>query len=158
MWTDIKKEYPVIKDSDWNLIGPKDHKDDANFVRTRGAHVSVLAKNQAGLKELYKLISKSHTEEFYGSPRILKSTLAEMRDKNHDILLGSGCVNGEVFESARTDTVEKLREHIRFYDYIEIQPLAVYKHLLQNDSLTEQELKDVILFNLKVAKEEGKWS
>ncbi|MCL8211245.1 DNA polymerase III PolC-type [Mesoplasma sp. JKS002658] len=155
MWAEIKKQYPIVKDEDWNLIRPVDHHNDANFTRARGVHVNVLAKNQEGLKELYKLISLSHTQEYFTSPKVLKSTLDKFHAQNN-LLFGSGCVNGAVFESARTDTEAKLREQINYYDYIEIQPLSVYKHLIQNGALDEAELKAVIKLIIQTAKEENK--
>jgi DNA polymerase-3 subunit alpha (Gram-positive type) len=108
-------------------------------VKNRGNHVTVLAKNQEGIKDLYKLISKSHTKDFFGSPKILKSDLKAAHDKGN-LLLGSGCVNGEIFDSARTDLIDNIEAQMQFYDFIEIQPLSVYKHLIQNNSLTDEEL------------------
>jgi DNA polymerase-3 subunit alpha (Gram-positive type) len=117
----------------------QDPKIDANYVKNRGSHVTVLVKNQAGLKELYKLITQSHTKDYFGSPKILKSELVKAKASGN-LLFGSGCVNGEVFDQARTNLISHLEKTISFYDFIEIQPLAVYKHLLQNDTLTEEEL------------------
>jgi len=155
MWTEIKKQYDVFKDTDWELIRPADKKQDANFVKNRGNHVTVLAKNQEGIKDLYKLISKSHTKDFFGSPKILKSDLKAAHDKGN-LLLGSGCVNGEIFDSARTDLIDNIEAQMQFYDFIEIQPLSVYKHLIQNNSLTDEELIWTIQLILDLAKKNHK--
>ncbi|AUB31841.1 PolC-type DNA polymerase III [Spiroplasma floricola] len=154
MWSEAKKITPIDVDSDWNKFN-KNKFENENFRRSRGFHVNVLAKNQDGLKDLYKLISYSHTENFLGSPKIFQSKLLEMREKNN-ILIGSGCVNGIVFEYARTGTFKMLEEAINLFDYIEIQPLSVYKKLLQTDDLTMDCLKKVILKIIEVSKKLNK--
>ena len=53
-------------------------------------------------------------------------------------------IHGEIFEICRTGTDRQLTEAIKFYDYVEVQPLTVYKNLLQNDSLDEQQLQTII--------------
>ncbi len=140
MWSDAKKMKPVDIDSDWNNFEPENRFENRNFTRTRGFHINVLAKNQTGLKTLYKMISVSHTKEFMGSPKIFQNTVNEFRHDNN-ILIGSSCVNGWIFEMARTGTIEMLRNAIAFFDYIEVQPLSVYKHLIQKGDLTPEQLK-----------------
>ncbi|WP_339030464.1 PolC-type DNA polymerase III [Spiroplasma endosymbiont of Cantharis nigra] len=154
MWTEAKKITPIDIDSDWNKFN-KDKYENENFRRTRGYHINVLAKNQKGLKDLYKLISHSHTESFLGSPKVFQSKILEVRNGNN-ILIGSGCVNGLVFENARTGTFEMLENAIQFFDYIEIQPLSVYKKLIQTEDLTKEELKNIILKIIEVAKKLNK--
>ncbi|WP_338984554.1 PolC-type DNA polymerase III [Spiroplasma endosymbiont of Diplazon laetatorius] len=150
MWSEAKKIIPIDVDSDWNKFN-KDKFENENFRRSRGFHVNVLAKNQEGLKDLYKLISYSHTENFLGSPKIFQSKLLEIKEKGN-ILIGSGCVNGMVFEYARTGTFEMLEDAIKLFDYIELQPLSVYKKLIQTEDLTMEELKTLILKIIEIAK------
>jgi len=155
MWTDIKKTHPIILDSDWELIRLENKKSDANYTKNRGHHATVLVKNQKGLKELYKLITKSHTENFFGSPKILKSELQNVQ-ANGNLLVGSGCINGEIFDLARTGLISNLEKKLLEYDFIEIQPLSVYKHLLQNDSLNEEELVWTINLIIELAQKHNK--
>ena len=60
-------------------------------------------------------------------------------------MIGSGCYNCEVFDAARTKSEEELINVINFYDYVEVQPLEVYDHLLQTkDFANKYELSNHI--------------
>ncbi|SYV96174.1 DNA polymerase III polC-type, partial [Mycoplasma putrefaciens] len=126
-----------------------------NYHKNKGYHVNILVKNQKGLKELYKLVSKSHTQSFLSAPKLFKDELMQIK-KNNNLLFSSSCVNGEIFELARTGTFDSLAQAIQFYDYIEIQPISVYKHLLQNDSLDLEQLKTILKLIISIAKQQNK--
>lgn len=53
------------------------------FKRARPQHMTILAKNQAGLKNMYRLVSIANTKYFYRIPRTPKSDLTD----NHEGLL-----------------------------------------------------------------------
>ncbi|QBQ07907.1 DNA polymerase III subunit alpha (PolC) [Spiroplasma gladiatoris] len=154
MWSGAKKYHTIDLDSDWNKFKNDKYKNE-NSYRSRGYHINVLAKNQAGIKDLYKIISLSHTKSFLNSPKIFKSELLKFKD-NNNILIGSGCVNGQVFENARTGTFKMLRNSIKELDYIEIQPLSVYTKLIQTGDLNYDQLKTILKKIIKIAKEENK--
>ncbi|MFA6624559.1 MAG: PolC-type DNA polymerase III [Bacilli bacterium] len=119
-------------------------------------HTVGLVKNMAGLKDLYKIISESHINHMSSNniPLVPKSYLATMRD---NLLLGSACLNGEVFEKAMTKSEEDLKEEIAFYDYIEVQPPENYIYLVNNGTLHDQEEVTKILTDLiHTAKDMGK--
>nr|WP_237243881.1 exonuclease domain-containing protein [Spiroplasma clarkii] len=155
IWSEARQIQPVDLDTDWNKFIKSDKLTDENHSRVRGYHLQVLAKNQDGLKDLFKIISFSHTKNFLNSPKIFKSELTRL-NQNKNLLLGSGCLNGEVFENVRTGTKAMLHNTIRALDYIEVQPLAVYKKLLQTGDLTETQLKQFIKTIIQVAVEENK--
>ncbi len=116
-------------------------------------HFNLIAQNQIGLKNLFKIVSYANTTYYYKTPRILRSKLQELRE---GILIGSGCVNGEIFDLARSKSDEELTNIMKFYDYIEVQPIEVYDHLLQmGDFPNRQELIDHIRKIVRVAKEAG---
>lgn len=148
---ELKLSKPIVYDHDFIKLVPLDDKENINLLRSRGMHVNVLAKNQQGLKDIFKLVSISHTDNFFNSPKIFKEKLQEFKTKNN-ILVGAGCVNSEVFEIARIGTDEKLEQIIQFYDYIEIQPLSVYKNLINDNQLEEHELLQVINRIIDLAK------
>ncbi|NLC96059.1 MAG: PolC-type DNA polymerase III [Erysipelotrichaceae bacterium] len=127
--------------------------DENAFTKNRAHHVVVLAKNQRGIKDLYELVSTSNTdslavfgkggEEFLSEPRIIKETLDNKRE---NILIGSACLNGEVFEYASNKDQESLEEIMGFYDYIEIQPLDNYSNLISNNAIRDKKrLQEIIL-------------
>ncbi|MFT4413600.1 PolC-type DNA polymerase III [Fredinandcohnia humi] len=112
------------------------------FKRSRPYHITLLAQNDVGLKNLFKLISISHLHYFYRVPRIPRSQLIKHRE---GILVGSACDKGEVFEGMMQKSPEEVESIAQFYDYLEIQPPANYKHLLELELVqNERELKDII--------------
>ena len=82
--------------------------------------IDILAKNQKGLKNLYKIISLASTVYFSRNARIPQDELIKYHE---GLLFGTSGINSRVFEIAATRNEEELREELRFYDYVEIQPL-----------------------------------
>ncbi|MFK2825031.1 PolC-type DNA polymerase III [Bacillus sp. B190/17] len=112
------------------------------YKRARPFHCTILAKNETGLKNLFKLISISHIDYFYRVPRIPRSVLQKHRE---GLILGSGCDKGEVFESMMQKGIEQAEKAAGFYDYLEVHPKEVYAHLLELELVRdEQALEDII--------------
>ncbi|MDV3143943.1 MAG: PHP domain-containing protein, partial [Candidatus Phytoplasma australasiaticum] len=86
------------------------------------------AKNQEGYSNLSSILSHYLTNGLYKKkPRIYKKYLEKNRS---NILIGSGCCEGDVFISALNENKESLKKKISFYDYIEVQPPSAYKHII----------------------------
>ncbi|MFA5602135.1 MAG: PolC-type DNA polymerase III [Bacilli bacterium] len=114
-----------------------------------GYHIVLLVQNNKGLRNLFKLVSYANTKYFYKNARILKSEIEKRRE---GLLIGSACANGEIFNEARSKSDEELINIMSFYDYIEVQPLEVYNHLIQSgDFENEDELKANIEKIIRVA-------
>lgn len=125
-----------------------------DFKRQRPFHATILVKNETGLKNLYRLISLSYLQYFHRTPRIPKGELERHRE---GLLLGSACEEGEIFEIAMQKSEEELADAVRFYDYIEIQPLSHYRYLIEEELIAnEAHLKEIIKKLVRVAKQEGK--
>ncbi len=99
-----------------------------DISRLRPFHLNILVKNETGLKNLYKLISKSHLQYYHRIPRIPRSELMKHRD---GLIFGTACDSGELFDAMLNKTPEVIEELAKFYDYIEIQPLPHYEHLVK---------------------------
>ncbi len=120
----------------------------------RSHHINLLVKNKAGLKNLFKLISLANTTYLYKTPRILRSVIEENRE---GLLIGSGCYEGEVFNEAKSKSDDELSNIIRFYDYVEVQPIECYDHLIQTgDFGTKAEVAANIEKVVRVTEEAGK--
>ncbi len=120
-------------------------------------HATFLAKNRVGLKNLFKIISIANTKYLYKNeqPKIPRNEILNLRE---GLLIGSGCINGEVFEKAKGLEDEELVNMMSFYDYIEVQPVSAFSHLIgpearfKTTTQAEEYLKRII----RVAKEAGK--
>ncbi len=114
--------------------------------RLRSYHVTILAKDQQGLEDLYRLVSSSHLEYFHKTPRIPKSLLLE---KRRGLLIGSACEAGELYRgilSGKSDN--ELEEIASFYDYLEIQPVGNNLFMVESGKLSD--VGDIQRANKKV--------
>ena len=92
-------------------------------------HATLLAQNREGLKNLFKIVSIANTKYLYKNeqPKIPRKEIQNLRK---GLLIGSGCINGEIFEAALTKDDEELVNMMNFYDYIEVQPISACMHLV----------------------------
>ncbi len=112
-------------------------------------HIVLLAKNQTGLRNLYKLVSISYLDYFYRKPKISRTKLIEHRD---GLLLGTACEAGELYQAVikQKDKCE-IEKIASFYDYLEIQPLKNNEFLIKDGRVKSiEELKNInrFIFNL----------
>src|SRR5690625_1397354 len=121
------------------------------YQNSRPHHCILLAQNEQGLKNLYKLVSYSHINYFYRVPRIPRSLLESLRD---GLLVGSACNEGEVFEALLQKSVDEAIEIANFYDYLEVQPPENYSYLIENEIVqNEAQILDIIRKIVELGKE-----
>ncbi|SEM20735.1 DNA polymerase-3 subunit alpha [Paenisporosarcina quisquiliarum] len=140
------EEHKIVYHDDFNKhIGQGD-----SYKRARPTHCTILAKNEIGLKNLFKLVSLAHTTTFYRVPRLKRSVLQKHRE---GLIIGSGCDKGEVFEGLMQKPLEQVEEIAQFYDYLEIHPKEVYAHLIEAELVRDEwNLEDIIRKMIKLGK------
>ena len=107
-------------------------------------HIILLAKNDLGRVNLYRLVSESHLTYFNRKPRIPRSLLMENRE---GLIVGSACEAGELFQAILQGADEmRIAELCHFYDYLEIQPIGNNRFMLKKSGLgvnSDQDLMDL---------------
>ena len=100
-------------------------------------HIILLVKNQEGLANLYRLVSRAHLDYFYRKPRLPRHLLQEHRA---GLLLGTACEAGELIRGylAGADAA-RLEEIAAFYDFLEIQPLANNDFLIRRGEVADRQ-------------------
>ncbi|WDF83739.1 PolC-type DNA polymerase III [Lacticaseibacillus pabuli] len=124
------------------------------YKNARPVHATVIATTQAGLKNLFKLVSESMIKYFYRVPRVPRSRLDHYRE---GLIVGSACERGEVFTAVMQKGVDQGRELAKYYDYLEVQPLANYSQLLDSQLISgPAHLKDIIGKIVQIGEDIGK--
>lgn len=114
-------------------------------------HIIILAKNQTGRINLYRLVSESHLTYFYKRPLIPKSLIMKYRE---GLILGSACEAGELFRAILDgQNEEQIACIVDFYDYLEIQPIGNNRFMIESERYRDiNSEEDLIALNKRVVK------
>ena len=89
-------------------------------------HMTVLAKNETGYKNLIKLVTRSHLEGFYYKPRVDRDLLEE---RHEGLVVLSGCPSGEVPRLIAQGRMDEAKASALWYkDLFEDYYLEVMHH------------------------------
>ena len=113
-------------------------------------HAILLATNDLGRINLYRLVSCSHLKYNNRRPLIPKSEFVRHRE---GLLLGSACEAGELYQAVlnhRSD--QEIARLVNFYDYLEIQPIGNNAFMLRSDKTDVETIEDLQEINRKIVK------
>ena len=129
--------------------------DNVDPKKLRSNHMTVLVKDQAGLKNLYKLVSMGYLNYYSKHPRIPKTVLEQYRE---GLVIGSACSDGLLYKAILDGkTQSELLEICDFFDYLEIMPLCNNGYLLDNGSVADEEgLREINRKIIELGEKSGK--
>ena len=143
----LKKQHGMETLDDLNAFNQAE---DSAIMKMPTYHVIILAKNDLGRVNLYRLVSWSHVRFFSRRPRIPKSLLNQYRE---GLIIGSACEAGELYQAIlRGGTDAELQRLVRFYDYLEIQPLGNDMFMLRDEKSTVKTVEDLKEINRKIVR------
>ncbi len=111
-------------------------------------HTILIAKNDVGRVNLYRLVSWSHIDYYNRRPRVPKSVLQKYRD---GLIIGSACEAGELYRALLRGASEPdLKKLVDFYDYLEIQPLGNNMFMTREGYEDRKTVEDLMDYNKKI--------
>lgn len=123
-------------------LAPRTRFDKEANIDDKITHLTVIAKNQEGYKNLLKLVSLSFIEGFYYKPRIDKELLYKY---SNGLIVLSGCLAGEIPQLILMEELTQVKKAVEFYKEIFKED---FYFEIQNHGLNEQQIVNYELIKL----------
>lgn len=122
---------------------------DEKIKKLPSFHVILLAQNETGRVNLYRLVSMSHLKYYHNRPRIPKTVLSQYRE---GIIVGSACEQGELYQAILNEKgEERIAKIAQYYDYLEIQPNGNNRFMVREEEYENiKSDDDLIAINKKI--------
>ena len=152
------KDIQILYGCEGYLVDDAPGMSEEDIKKASSYHIILLAQNDTGRVNLYRLVSESHLKYFNRRPRIPRSLLQECRE---GLILGSACEAGELYRALlRGAGEEELKDIVNFYDYLEVQPLGNNAYLTRTGrdgkTYTEEDLKGFVRRILELGEQYAK--
>lgn len=108
---------------------------------TRGNFVLAYAKNQTGIRDIYELVSLSHSQEFFGRPTLKDSDLKKFSE---NIIIANSPIESDVINAAISKTDDELLEVLSFYDFITVCPPDGLQHEISAGNILVSNIQKAI--------------
>ena len=137
LWIELMKKF---MNDGINLISELNDfiQNESLYTSMIGSFVLVYAKNQSGIRDLYELVSKSHSTFLYGRPTI---NIDEIKNFSNNLLIANAPIDSDIFNAALSKTDELLKEEILKYDFITISPPSGFYHEIYAENISEKNVQ-----------------
>ncbi|MCK9368448.1 DNA polymerase III subunit alpha [Candidatus Dojkabacteria bacterium] len=114
-------------------IAPRSRFDKEHGIDNHMYHMTLLAKNLVGYKNLMKLVSAGHMEGYYYRPRVDIETLQKYSE---GIIALSGCLQGPIVNELMKGNEKRAVENLKIYSEVFKENFFIE---IQRNSIEEQE-------------------
>lgn len=143
----------MLKDKDittLDRINEEGQSSEETIRKMPSHHAIILAKNEIGRINLYRLVSNSHIKYYNRQPKIPKSDFLAHRE---GLIIGSACEAGELYQAILGGRdYQEIARLVNFYDYLEIQPLGNNMFMLASEKVNVSSVEELKEINKKIVK------
>lgn len=126
------------------------YQDPKLYEKAYSQEVTLLAKNQEGLKEMFRIVSISLTENLQRTGIVFAEDLVGQKN----ILVGSGALRSKLVDLMLTGSTKQIKDEITKYDFIQLQPLINFTHKFKD--ISKEQIQEVMRMVTNEARRQGK--
>ncbi|WP_215743196.1 PolC-type DNA polymerase III [Mesomycoplasma hyorhinis] len=114
--------------------------------------IRVIVKNQQGLKELFKLVSLSNTDNFLSKPLLFYDKILP----SNNLLWGTSGLDSQLMEILFYNHHNDLETFIKKFDFIEIPTPSSFIHLIKRNKIKKEDIIKGLKLVIELARKHKK--